>query len=377
MKKTFAAALAMIVLTFVPGICNAAPPPEQRGILSRFLLGARVHEPWHEGSLTIYPVSLGGIGDVAELPTYPPRRIKPAPSVIPPAWPDVETLDRAVARGDIEVRELGRVDRVLVGNHGPRIVFAMAGEMLGKGRQDRMISEDVLIPPRGKVEVAVYCVEPGRWAGDERFAPMAKAVSPQVRQAARATSSQSEVWSSVRSAQARLGAPPTAGPGGTTSYRTIYESRDVQKRLRGSVEKMAGLPAALSSASGVVVAVEGRFLVADIFANPRIFGALWHKLLESYAADALAPSVGGEMIDSRGDALRVLRRALDAQISEKPYEGLGELVELRGLGLVGSALFFRDWAAHLELFPGAKLVMERRVAPLQYRRERLQGQVER
>lgn len=359
MKRTFAAVLVMILVGLLPRVCRgaprSAPPRDDRDILASFLSGARVHEPWHEGSLTIYPVSLA----------------------MARAWPDVETLDRAVARGDIGVRELGRVDRVLVSNHGPRIVFAMAGEMLGKGRQDRMISEDVLIPPGGKVEVAVYCVEPGRWTGDERFAPMAKAVSPQVRQAARATSSQEEVWARVRSAQTKLGAPPTAGPAGTTSYRTIYESREIQKRLKGAMEKMAGLPAALSSASGVVVAVRGKFLVADMFANPRIFSALWQKLLESYAADALDPSVGGEGIDSREDALRVLRGALRAQISEKPTEGLGELLELRGLGLVGSALFFRGWVSHLELFPGVKLVVERRVAPLEYRRSRLQNQAQR
>lgn len=352
MKKTLAAVQVVISLVLLGGICRAAPHRDTGDVLAGFLSGARVHEPWHEGSLTIYPVSLGA----------------------PPAWRDVETLDGAVARGDIEVLELGRVDRVLVSNHGARIVFAMAGEMLGKGRQDRMISEDVLIPPRGKVEVAVYCVEPGRWTGEARFAPMGKAVSPQVRQAARATSSQAEVWARVRSAQESLGAPPTTGSGGTTSYRTIYESPRVQQRLKSAEEKMSGLPAALASASGVVVAVRGKFLVADLFANPRVFSALWHKLLESYAADALGPWAGAEMIDSREDALRVLRRALSARISEKSCDGLGDLIELRDRGIVGSALLFRDWAAHLELFPGVSLVKEPGVAPLRYRRSRLQNE---
>ncbi|MGC8833611.1 MAG: ARPP-1 family domain-containing protein, partial [Armatimonadota bacterium] len=65
---------------------------------------------------------------------------------------DVEflTLDEALRQGVLEVSEVGsgRVSEVRVENTSNRYVFMMAGEVIVGAKQDRMIADDVLVPPK-------------------------------------------------------------------------------------------------------------------------------------------------------------------------------------------------------------------------------------
>ena len=74
------------------------------------------------------------------------------------------TLQEALARGAVKVHETGSVNALTVENTGKDEVFVQAGDIVKGGQQDRVLSVDLLLPPRsGQVSIAAFCVEHGRW----------------------------------------------------------------------------------------------------------------------------------------------------------------------------------------------------------------------
>ncbi len=105
---------------------------------------------------------------------------------------------------------------------------------------------------------------------------------------------QSQVWAEVRKSNSRMAqAAPSAVIGGTTSYAGVVENREVKAQVDAvAVPVERGYESVRSelhkrNAVGVVVAVNGRIIWADIFANPSLLDKYWPKLVRSYAAEAV------------------------------------------------------------------------------------------
>jgi len=317
-----------------------------------------VEEPRHYRNLTLFPlVTRSVIED---------RRV-------------YLTLDQALDRGDLILSEVGsgRVNEVIVQNRSDRYVFLMSGEIISGGKQDRMISEDTLLPPNSpKIALRVYCVEHGRWvAQSSTFGSKGSAISGSIRGRARMTQSQQYVWDSIEIQQRQLG----VSGGGTRAFQRVYDEARVQKESRPYLEEFDDLPARYPNAIGVVVGVGGRILTMDVFANTSLFRQLWPKLLKSYVVDAMnEATMPGQRI-SREDVQRLLLRLRNASRSYEKTPGVGDLVRLRTSQGGGSALLFGNSLIHLDFFPGS-LEIERSptdTPSLRFRRERHQGPLER
>ena len=75
------------------------------------------------------------------------------------------SLEEALANGRVKVRETGTVNELTVENVGNDEIFIQAGDIVKGGRQDRVLSVDLLLPPRsGQLPIAAFCVESGRWS---------------------------------------------------------------------------------------------------------------------------------------------------------------------------------------------------------------------
>jgi hypothetical protein len=163
--------------------------------------------------------------------------------------------------------------------------------MLRGGKQDRIIAQDLVIPARAKIEVAVYCVEHGRWAhaagAPARFTAGRSMAGAGVRRAAGGGGGgggggQGAVWSEVADSQERLKAPSETG-----ALRSVHDSKEVQQQAAPYQRALADLCREHPKANGVVVVVDGEILAADLFGSPALFRQLWPQLLEAYAIDAL------------------------------------------------------------------------------------------
>jgi hypothetical protein len=312
--------------------------PADRDAIEVYISRLQVGPPQRHANLTLYPIYAQDV-----------------------LVPDVDlTLDKAM-----EQLKPADVNRVRLRNRAKGPVFVMGGEMLGGAKQDRIVGEDMIVPPSSELVIPVYCVEHGRWiARTETFTAPKLMAGIAVRQAARASADQSAVWSSVAAEQDRLQAPSVTG-----ALRSVHESEQVQEKRAPYTRAFTALPDDLPKARGVVACVGHRIIAADLFSSQSLFRQLWPKLLDSYVVDAIDRETGEPLMDAV-DIKRWLDGVKSAGRSPKDTPGDGRLYELRGGGVMGSALVYDGGVVHVELFRHHEI----RPLPfnrLQFRRDRL------
>ena len=275
--------------------------------------GYRVLAPIESGNLLLFPVVRGGGKNDAGTPFL--------------------TLDEGLKSGAVEVTEAGKV-RGLVRrrDNGPAIIangfrgdqvntlvlvnnsnkplLLLAGEIVTGGKQDRVIAKDRIVPAGGDpIDLSVFCIEPGRWVESSAvFGASSKGtvtsfmVQPTVRQRAMVAKDQQQVWDSVHGSIGAIAAAP-APPGlmanaakpATTSYAKAMQSEEFKAKVdEAAAPLMKSHEAILAElrkqgAVGVVVAVRGEIVWADMFSSTDLLARYWTKLVRSYAAESLAP----------------------------------------------------------------------------------------
>ncbi len=74
------------------------------------------------------------------------------------------SLQEALEKKLVRVSEIDRVDQLAVENLGDRELFIQSGDIVTGGKQDRVFVSSLVLPPHsGRLTLAVFCVEPGRW----------------------------------------------------------------------------------------------------------------------------------------------------------------------------------------------------------------------
>ena len=279
--------------------------------------GYKVLEPIAHGNLTVFPV--------VAAKSYPTGEFL--------------TLDEGLRSGEVVVTEAGnvqglirrhpgpairhdgaQVNRLVLVNNSKRPLLLLAGEIVSGGKQDRVIGKDRIVPAESDpVDLSVFCVEPGRWvATSEHFGaseamygggvggaahaspPMAIMAQPSVRAKAMGDKNQQEVWDAVNAQKEQVTVEVTAtAPAIATemaqvsSYAKVNENQEVKKRVDAIAKPIEQNYQSLihqlrdRNAVGVVVAVNGRIIWADIFASTDLLEKYWPKLVRSYASEAV------------------------------------------------------------------------------------------
>jgi len=281
--------------------------------------GYKVLEPIRHGNLTVFPV--------VATKTY--------------ATNEFLTLDEGLRSGEVVVTEAGsvqglvrrhgapihrydaaEVNRLVLVNNSTRPLLLLAGEIVSGGKQDRVIGKDRIVPAESDpIDLGVFCVEPGRWvASSDHFGaseamyggksggsvggpvPMAMMAQPSVRGKAMADKNQQEVWDAVNKQKTVMaetvevaGAPTLVQSelAQTSSYAKVNENAEVRKQVDEIVKPIEHNYESLirqlrdRNAVGVVVAVNGKIIWADIFASTDLLAKYWPKLVRSYASEAI------------------------------------------------------------------------------------------
>lgn len=269
-----------------------------------------------------------------------PLKIQPAKRF------DLVTLDEAMDRNWLKIREIGsgEINHVELKNSGPSMIFMMTGEMLSGAKQDRMLGADLLVPAKnGWLRVPVFCVEHGRWASSSATFKSANEVAPSaLRQRARITENQSEVWDAIASSQQKLGIAS-----GTSTVRANYEDEGVKEELTAYAGKFDRLPRLDPNTVGVVVVTGARILCVDVFADNGLLTKVWKKLLRSYAMDAMTehkPAV------NKSDIKEVMQALSRAKLVSLGTPGAGDIYRIETSFGRGSALVHNSRLVHLDFF---------------------------
>jgi hypothetical protein len=269
--------------------------------------GLKALSPISHGNLTIFPVVAGGSHDTRMFITLDDG-LRSGEVVITEAG-QVQGLMRR-RPGIVPPRtDSAQVNRLVLVNNSDHPLILLAGEIVTGGKQDRVVGKDRIIPANSDpVDLGVFCVEPGRWTGvSQSFSGLGKGVGggigtqmaqPSVRSKAMARKDQQQVWNSVNeSVQVMAQAAPSAAP--TSSYAKAAADEAVRKRVEtvaAPVERSyESVIRKLRSqnAVGVVVAINGEVVWADVFASTALLEKYWSKLVRSYAAESLTSRAHG------------------------------------------------------------------------------------
>src|SRR5262245_58158579 len=164
---------------------------------------------------------------------------------------NVMTLQEAMERKLFVVYETSDVNELEVENLSKTLdVFIQSGDIVKGGKQDRVLAVSIIIPARsGRVKIDVFCVESGRWTkrGSEDSTKFTSSndriVTKELKIAANASRSQSEVWNQVSEAQARLGKNVGASVADTSSRSSLQlslENRQVVATVDEYVRNLSG-----------------------------------------------------------------------------------------------------------------------------------------
>jgi ARG/rhodanese/phosphatase superfamily protein len=229
------------------------------------------------------------------------------------------TLEEALAKRVVQVRETGSVNQLEIENLGNDEVFIQSGDIVKGGQQDRTLMVSLVLPPKsGRVPIASFCVEQGRWTARGRedvknfSASTASVPSREMKLAMKAPkpapvaepgrggstyapaadtgARQSEVWDGVRKMQNKL----SGNLGGTvnsaqssSSLQLALESEKVVDAQRAYVSALKRAGEADSDIVGYVFAVNGKLNSADVYPSNGLFRKMWNKLLNASATEAI------------------------------------------------------------------------------------------
>ena len=276
------------------------------------------------------------------------------------------TLEEAMAKGVVKVRETSNVNQLEIENLGLDEVFVQSGDIVKGGKQDRSLMVSLVLPPKsGSIPIASFCVEQGRWTARGREdasqfstasaavpsremklamkAPMPAAppaggnadarivggnssASARIVRGNSAASEtgerQAQVWESVRKTQAKL----TGNLG--SQVRSAQSASSLQLALENEklIDAQKGYSKALKAAGesaddvvGFIFAVNGELNSADVYPSNGLFRKMWGKLLTASVIEAIGhkdePAVTTPSIDA---VTAFLAAAESGKSSEKP-----------------------------------------------------------
>jgi hypothetical protein len=215
------------------------------------------------------------------------------------------TLQEALERKKVIVYETKDVNELAIENISDNEdVFVQSGDIVKGGKQDRVLAVDLILPPRsGRIAIAAFCVESGRWSkrGGEtagRFETSSERIaSKELKVAANVTNSQSQVWNEVTVVQEKL----SQNTGGsvnstlsTSSLQLSLENKKLQEMREAYLKKLTKVVAGKTDVIGYAFAINGKINSADVYASSELFKKLWPKLLRATAVEAIAELQKGQ-----------------------------------------------------------------------------------
>jgi hypothetical protein len=274
------------------------------------------------------------------------------------------TLDEALRKGAVKVHETGTVSELQIENLGADEVFIQAGDIVKGGQQDRVLSVSLVLPPKsGRLPIASFCVEQGRWSarGKEDVktfatasasvpsreaklairAPAQPVTTPavtldpatgtaghartlyQVAREPRAESPQQQVWARVRKVQdglsSNLGAPVRAAAS-QSSLQLSLENEKLKDAQDAYLKVLLKEGETADDVVGYVFAIDGKLNSAEVYPSNGLFRKMWPKLLKASITEAIGQKNSGaaDPVPTNDAALAFLDQAAKGAASETP-----------------------------------------------------------
>lgn len=252
-----------------------------------------------------------------------------------PGGPVPLTLQEALEKQKVRVIETGNVNELAVENLADEEVFIQSGDIVKGGRQDRALTVSLVLPPHsGRVPIAAFCVEQGRWsprgAEDGKTFTVASATVPSreakvVMSAPPApaqeyVAAQQAMWAEARRIQEKLSdnlKVEVAQPQSPTSLGLTLNNENLQRAATAYVTTLQPSGEREDDVVGYVFAINGHVNSAAVYASNGLFRKMWPKLLRASAVEAIGAGTHNAKSPASGDIRIFLTSAENGSASQR------------------------------------------------------------
>ena len=226
--------------------------------------------------------------------------------------------------------DIGAVNSLTVQNKSTDDIYLMTGDVVKGGNQDRVLAQDMILPPRTLRDINVFCVEQGRWQyqgdGNEElneaekkakrvyaFSGYYNVVSNDIRKTVKHQKNQNEVWKAVGELTATNKASTATG-----TYAALENSKDYTNERDRYIDYFTDKFDRTTNVIGMVVVSGKEVLGADIFNHPELFKKQYKVLLHAYVTDAITNGKEVAISDHRMETYaKKLKRNYTKDLGEK------------------------------------------------------------
>ncbi len=235
----------------------------------------------------------------------------------------------------------GAVNSLTIQNKSEETIYLMQGDIVSGGNQDRVMAQNIVVPPRTITDVNVYCVEKGRWtyrnedikeedpeAKKKRkmfaFSGYYNVASSGLRKTMRETHSQQSVWDKVGELTLKNNASTSTG-----TYTGLEESDEFTNLRDAYMKFFDGKDEHFENCVGIVAVSGSKVLGVDIFGHPELFKRQFEGLLNGYITDAISEGSAIKMTEKGMDSyMKTLNRKFDR--AQQSSEESDELFKYKG-----------------------------------------------
>ena len=266
------------------------------------------------------------------------------------------TLNEALLDRSLRVEETGNIHALSIENLGKSDVFVQAGDLVKGGRQDRVLGVSMVVPAKsGRVPIAAYCVESGRWGrrGFEEtgrfssslhsfFSPRAKmalrrsamSFNPEARRFTEHEYAglQRNVWDEVAQTQSGLAAAVQANvraASSPTSLDLSMSQADVLAARRDYLDLLARTGREDPTITGTFFAMQGAMRTGEAYPWNGLFQKMWEKNLNAGVTEALLTRDNVTTTAPSRDAVEAMLAQVEAGTESKHPLPLGSWLRQR------------------------------------------------
>lgn len=239
---------------------------------------------------------------------------------------DNEILDPEIVRlSQLEAQ----TNRLFITNLSNDTIYLMAGEVLQGGRQDRVIAQNMLLPPQSRnVCLPVFCVEKGRWDYHQDknpcFTDYVCFADAQLRKTVLLHADQDAIWQVVNKTTPAQNAQNT-----TQTYAALNNNAAFTQLMDAYMGYLQPILQGNPHIVGVLAVSGNKISGADIFVTHRQFTNCLPNLLRSYAANAVL--YGGTPQLVYKDVMAYLKQFItETGINRQALVNKGNVFEVNG-----------------------------------------------
>ena len=255
---------------------------------------------------------------------------------------DIIDLKTAFEMGLVEVSECEQsvVESIMIKNDATTPLILVDGEEVAGAKQNRIIGQTMLIPPKVSMPIPVNCSEKGRWTYKSEFKPSNYMANSETRLSKTFANlgisnkdTQSAVWDSIDDLQEEKNSFSD-----TSALRDNYEKHE--KINNEYLEHFQ-----IQDNQVGIIAVLGNKVGVDIFSNPSLYRKYNDMILKSYIIDDI-----GKKAPLNIDFEDVLNNINEKYFIKRNTVGLGQSYNIKSHNGFGSSLVYENDLIHTNFF---------------------------